>query len=221
MRAFLAAVAFAGLVGFAARCAAQAAKPESETISNQSAAIHVAESGDRCDFEYRRDIADYPNCVFQDDQGNLFIAPKYVRKLEFDSYGLAVVFHEVRSGHRFMYVNRKGRVVVKDVPGADNWAEEFSDGLVRIVVNKKYGFADRQGTIVIAPQYDGAGPFEHAFAVVCLGCGETCASSNPPESRLDVCEHHIMTGGEWFKIDQAGRVVEKVPTDKNGSPLLK
>jgi hypothetical protein len=221
MRAFLAAATFAGLVCFAARCAAQTAKPQSETISTQTAASLAATTGDTCAFEHRKEIAGYPNCVFQDDHGNLFIAPEYVNKLEFDSCGLAVVFHEAHSGHLFMYVNRKGRVVIKDVPIADNWAEEFSDGLVRIFINKKYGFADRQGKIVITPRYDGAGPFENGYAVVCLGCRETCAMSDPPESRLDVCEHHIMTGGDWFKINKADRVVAKVPTDKGGSAVLK
>jgi len=69
-----------------------------------------------------------------------------------------------------MYVNRKGRVVIKDVPISDNWAEEFSDGLVSILVNRRYGFADRHGKIVIAPKDDGASPFEHGYAVVFLGC---------------------------------------------------
>jgi len=53
-------------------------------------------------------------------------------------------------------------------------ADEFSDGLVRTVINQKYGFADRHGKIVIAPKYDGAFPFEHGYAIVCIGCRETC-----------------------------------------------
>jgi hypothetical protein len=222
MRAFLAAAAFTCFVFFEIRCVAQTEKPQSETNNSQSAATAVAKTGDPCDFQAEHDIASYPNCVFQDDQGNLFIAQEYLNKLEFDSHGLAVVFHEVHSGHLFMYVNRKGRVIIKDVPSSDNWAEEFSDGFVRIFVNKKYGFANRQGKIVIAPKYDGAGQFRHGYAEVCLGCRETCAMSNPPQSRHDVeCEHHIMTGGEWFKINKAGRVGARVPTDNNGSPLLK
>ena len=210
MRAFLTAITFSCLVFFAG-CAAQTVQPQSDTINTQSAATHVSTTGDTCDFEHRRDIASYPNCVFQDDRGNLFIAQEYVKELEFDSHGLAVVFHDVHTGHLFMYVNRQGRVIVKDVPTSDNWAEEFSDGLIRIFVNKRYGFADRHGKIVIAPKYDGASPFEHGYAVVCLGCRETCAATGPPESRLDVCEHNIMTGGEWFKINKAGRVVTRVP----------
>ena len=210
MRAFLAALTFTCLVLFV-RCAAQTVQGQSDTIAIQSGTTHVSTTGDTCDFEHRGDIAPYPNCVFQDDQGNLFIAQKYVKELEFDSYGLAVVFHEVPSGHHFMYVNRQGRVVVKDVPGSDNWAEGFSDGLVTICVNKKCGFADRYGKIVIAPKYDGVSPFEHGYAEVCVGCREACAATDPPESRLDVCEHHVMTGGDWFKINKAGRVVARVP----------
>jgi hypothetical protein len=115
-------------------------KPQSETIDSESAAIHVAATGDACGFEHRKDVASYSNRVFRDDPGNLFIAPKSVKNLEFDSYGLAT-------------------------------RKDFD-----------------------------------------------CA----PVSGWDVeCEHRMTTGGEWFKIDKAGRVVVKVPTDNHGSPLLK
>jgi hypothetical protein len=56
------------------------------------------------------------------------------------------------------------------VPTFDNGPDEFHDGLVRFVKNHKYGFADRNGKIVIAPRGDGAMPFEKGRAKVCLGC---------------------------------------------------
>ncbi len=103
-----------------APCSAQTVPAHSETVNTHSGATHVSTTGDTCDIEHRRDIASYPNCVFQDDQGNLLIAQEYVKELEFDSHGLAVVFHDVHSGHQFMYVNRQGRVIIKDVPTSDN-----------------------------------------------------------------------------------------------------
>ena len=48
-----------------------------------------------------------------------------------------------------MYVSRKGKVVIWGVPVMDNGADSFHDGLVRIVRNGKYGFANRGGEVVI------------------------------------------------------------------------
>jgi hypothetical protein len=148
----------------------------------------------------------------QDGQGKMFIAQEYVRTLEVDAHGLAVVFDDDPERRGWMYVDRRGRVLIKGVPIVDNWADEFSDGLVRTVINQKYGFADRHGKIVIAPKYDGALPFEHGYAIVCIGCRETCViPDNSPHTGADLdCEHHDMTGGQWFKIDKAGRVMARV-----------
>ena len=59
--------------------------------------------------------------------------------------------------------------------------------------------------IVIPPKYDGAFPFEHGHATVCIGCSETCVIADHPHAGAELdCDHHVMTGGEWFKIDKAG-----------------
>lgn len=100
---------------------------------------------------------------------------------------------------------------IQGVTVYDNWAAEFSDGLVSIGVNKKYGYADPQGQIVIAPKYDWVAPFKRGLAVVCLGCRQTCIVPSDGQADSD-CEHRTMTGGEWFKINKAGRVVARVPT---------
>jgi hypothetical protein len=51
-----------------------------------------------------------------------------------------------------MYVDRKGAVLITGVPSVGNDADDFSEGLVRTVVDEKYGFADRQGNVVIKPR---------------------------------------------------------------------
>jgi hypothetical protein len=112
-----------------------------------------------------------------------------------------------------VYVNRKGAVVITGVPTFDNWADDFSDGLVRTVVNDKYGFANTQGKIVIKPAYDWASPFDHGYASACNQCREMCAM---PGGAVEVqsvaggCDHRIMTGGKWLKIDKKGHVVAKL-----------
>ena len=175
-----------------------------------SARSQEARTGDSCLFR-ANEIEVFSNCVLRDGQGKLFIAQDYVKKLAFDSHGLAPVFDGDDSQRGWMYVDRNGRVVVTAVPSADNWADEFSEGFVRTVINKKYGFANRQGKIVIPAKYDGAFPFEHGHAVVCIVCRETCVMSDHPKANSDAdCEHHIMMGGHWFKINKAGCVVARV-----------
>lgn len=43
-------------------------------------------------------------------------------------------------------------------------------------------------------------------------CRETCIMPDDPTGNLESdCEYRTMTGGEWFKIDKAGRIVAKLP----------
>jgi hypothetical protein len=85
-----------------------------------------------------------------------------------------------------MYVSRTGRVVISGVPSIDNWADSFHDGLVRVVRNKKYGFANRKGQIVISTNYDGALNFEKGKAKVCSRCESKCVDHD--------CEYHVFAG---------------------------
>ena len=101
-----------------------------------------------------------------------------------------------------MYVNRRGKIVISGVPTMDNGADRFHDGLVRILRNGKYGFANRRGEVVIAAIYDGAVNFEKGRATVCKGCESKCVDSG--------CEYHSFTGGEWFQIDAKGAVLARL-----------
>jgi len=155
-----------------------------------------------------------PNCILQAGNGNISIAPEVLKQLRFDSHGLAPVFSEDDVRHGWMYVNRKGNVVVSGVASFDNWADEFSDGLVRIVVSNKYGFADREGRIIIKPTYDWASPFQHGSTDVCNECREMCMMPGGAveiQSVAGGCDHRIRVGGDWFKVDKKGRVVTKLP----------
>ena len=152
-------------------------------------------SGRPCMFDAER--PDVPNCIQSAHSGALFVSANYLRQLSFDRFGLAVVYSRPEG---WMYVNRKGRVVVSGVAAMDNWADGFHDGLVRIVKNGKYGFANQRGIAVISPIYDGALNFENRLAEVCLGC--RCNGHDG--------EHCTLAGGEWFRIDTRGRVLARV-----------
>ncbi len=101
-----------------------------------------------------------------------------------------------------MYVNRTGRAVIIGVPSMDNGPDSFHDALIRVVRNKKYGFANRKGQMVISANYDGAMNFEKGEAKVCSGCESKYVDHD--------CEYHVFAGGEWFQINTRGIVVARI-----------
>jgi WG containing repeat len=168
--------------------------------SEQSSRLNTAgprqpDDSEPCLFGYER--GQVPNCIRKTKSGALFVAPQYLKELDFDRHGLAVVLSN-REG--WMYVDRTGRVVITGVARMDNWADEFHDGLVRVVKNGRWGFADRKGHIVIAPIYDGALDFENGRATVCRGCKTTSDG-----------EHSWFTGGQWYELDTKGTVLRRLP----------
>jgi hypothetical protein len=156
-------------------------------------------TGASCVFDFER--GEIPNCIHQTAQG-FFVTPEVLKELRFDSHGLATVLSPKEG---WMYINRRGKIVVSGVPSMDNWADSFHDELVRIVRNNRYGFANRKGQVVIPPIYDGAMNFEKGHAIVCRGCESKCAGQD--------CEHRFFAGGKWFRIDTKGTVLAQVQPD--------
>jgi WG containing repeat len=179
------------ILAFARIAAGQEASAQ---VSKQQTSAVVVPTGSPCLFDVER--GEIPNCVGENAKGDLFIAPEFLKELMFDSHGLAVV-RSARNG--WMYVSRTGKVLIKGVPVMDNWADSFHDGLVRIVSNGKYGFANREGQMVIPPIYDGAMNFENGRAVVCNGCESRPANGEG--------EYHFFAWGTWFRINTKGRVL--------------
>jgi hypothetical protein len=153
----------------------------------------TATQGQSCMFDAQR--GEVPDCLRADPSGVLFVANRYLAKISFDAHGLAAVWSPELG---WMYVNRKGKVLITGVPAVDNWADSFHDGLVRFLKDKKYGFADRKGQIVIPASYDGAMAFENGQARVCRGCENKCAEAS--------CEHHSFVGGEWMSVNTKGEL---------------
>jgi hypothetical protein len=144
-------------------------------------------------------VVRFPNFIGTAADGKLFVSMQVFKLLQFDSYGLAAVLSAKKG---WMYISRTGRVVITGVPGLDNWADTFHDGLVRVVRNKKYGFANRKGQIVISANYDGAMNFENGKAKVCIRCESKCVNHE--------CEYQVFAGGEWSQINAKGNVVARI-----------
>ena len=90
------------------------------------------------------DTPTMPKCVIQPRNGELFIPKRYWMYPSFNQYGLAP-FTILSFGR--VYVNRTGRIVIRDVAFMDNAPDEFHHGLVRIEHEGKWGYADPTGKI--------------------------------------------------------------------------
>ena len=84
-------------------------------------------------------------------------------------------------------------------------------GLIERFVNNKYGFANRQGKIVIKPAYDWAGSFEHGPAAVCNQCREVCAM---PGGVMELNQPGFSFCKLWF----SGRTTIALP--RRGDPRV-
>jgi hypothetical protein len=136
----------------------------------------------------------FPACALESRHGEQYVAPKYLKGSEFNADGLTWV-RVVPGG--FVYVNRKGRIIVRDVSMMDNGADWFHRGVVRLERGGKYGFADSKGRIVVPIQYDCASNSEENGPSVCVGC------------RIErVGEYGMCKGGQWFNVDPRGRLHE-------------
>src|SRR5262245_56913124 len=121
MRTLLMSVTLASVLLLGIRCCSQTASPQATITSTQNAAADATRIGNTCVF-MGSEINSYPNCVLRDGEGKRYIAPNYARELRFDSRGLAAVFNDDHQRYGWMYVDRKGRVIVQGVPIVDNWA---------------------------------------------------------------------------------------------------
>ena len=113
-------------------------------------------------------------------------------QLRHDADGLAVILAE----GDFYYVHRNGRLL--QVATLDNGPDDFQLGLVRGIVAGRYGYYDHDLVQRIAPQFDGALPFDpdSGSAGVCQGCRAVPASADG---------QHSLLGGRHWLIDLHGQ----------------
>lgn len=82
----------------------------------------------------------------------------------------------------------------------DNGPDYLEDDLFRIVRNGKIGYADKNGIIVIEPQFQCAGQFENGIARVSLPFRKVKEQQNS--------EHTGMESYTWFYIDKKGNKIK-------------
>jgi hypothetical protein len=143
-----------------------------------------------CAFSDRvsREIEAPSDCGWIDKNGSAHIKPRYWRRVAFDRHRLA----SIRVGGNWYWFNRSGRQAQTML--VDTWAEDFVNGRARSPRSGKIGYVDRTLRLVIPARYDGALPFDNGVAEVCKEC-----------SLVQMGEHWMYEGGDWFCIDPRGR----------------
>lgn len=130
---------------------------------------------------------------------------KFKGKLDTSENGISILMCRGKYGN--MIVNKNGKIVLWGIASLDNGIDNFNNGLVRIIRNDKWGYANINGKIVIQPKYDGALPFENGSGKVCIGCRSECVEGSN-------CEYHYFKGGIWYTLDTTGSVIDSSKTKK-------
>ncbi|RKR11946.1 WG repeat protein [Flavobacterium sp. 90] len=118
--------------------------------------------------------------------------------------GNLIPFWVIKDGLK-MY-DRKGNFLFEPYM-FDAGFDDFSEGYMRFVENKKLGFANRNGVKVIPAQYDWVSHMNFGFTEYCNGCYFDYSKDE---------EHPSIVGGTWGYIDKNG--VEIKPTEKRNHP---
>jgi len=138
----------------------------------------------------------HESCGFVNQQGEIVIPFGKYDHCFTDTFHTYAIVTKPPLG--FLAIDRQENVLYEVFP-FDNGPDEPSDGLFRIVMNHKIGYADSAtGKIVIAPQFDCAWPFENGVAEVSNDCKIQSEG-----------EHSIWLSDHWFYIDKTGKSVEK------------
>ena len=66
---------------------------------------------------------------------------------------------------KYGFIDTRGREVI---PLEYDYAENFSEGLAKVVRNDKWGMINKQGIEVVLCQYDKTGDFNEGMAIVSL-----------------------------------------------------
>lgn len=129
---------------------------------------------------------------YRDEQNKVVIKPQFIMANDFSEQGIASAIDQ----QGWAYINKDGLVILRPFV-FDNGPDYFVEGLARFVQQGKMGFFNEKGEIIIPAQFDFVWPFSEGTANFCMGCKEVPFDG----------EHHMVTGGQWGKIDKHGKII--------------
>ena len=110
----------------------------------------------------------------------------------FNRYGLSSLTIEAFGR---VYINRTGRIVIRNVGLIDNGPDVFHHGLVRVNRDEMWGYADPSGRIVVPVKYSCAINSEGIGPLVCVDC------RTEQEGEYQACPY-----GHWLHTDSFGHL---------------
>jgi hypothetical protein len=112
-------------------------------------------------------------------------------EINFNEHGIATIV----TPDGWIAIDRKHKTVYRPFP-FDNGPDPEQEGFIRFVENKKMGFVNSAGRIVIPAKFDFVYPFENGRALYCNGC-----------KTIRMGEHSMLDEktGHWGEVDRRGR----------------
>ncbi len=124
----------------------------------------------------------------------LKINPEHIKRINYNATGMATFWVD----KQMFYLKTNGKYL--PVVNYDNGADDFSEGLVRSLVDGKISYYNREFIQVIPAKYDWGWPFNHGRALVCSACSIETEEDG---------EHKAVIGGLWGYINKKG--IEIIP----------
>ena len=159
-----------------------------------------------------------------DIDGKTIVSPMFDQCFPYSSVGLAAVYD--RDNRQYYFIDLKGNRIkteIKDFKLIDRMGfslEDFSDGLIPVEIDNKWGFMNTQGKLVIPAEYDYVNGFGEGKSVVLkrktfyiLDTDGTALKLNTPEIKevrkfSEGLAPFETIGGYGF-INQEGQIVIK------------
>jgi len=172
------------LFAASALCVSACQRPISPDRPVECSYASNAASPDKAEYQPRGFRAQMRN-------GKVFVNRTTLSELEFTKEGLSSI--SVKSLGPF-FVKRDGATL--RTVRFDNGPDLFSEGLARYVENKKIGFIDPSGQVVIPAQFGFAFPFANGHSRVCNDF-ETVTRG----------EYDLIRSNRWGFIDRKGKAI--------------
>jgi len=114
------------------------------------------------------------------------------------SFGIVGIREENASKIKTIAIDTKEKILY-EVYWFDNGPDWPEEGLFRIITDGKIGYADKEGRVVIKPQFACAEQFKDQKARVTYSCDLT--------KKLAKDEHTSMVSNGWFYIGKNGKKI--------------